>query len=88
MQVEFLKKFYKDLDKISETTVKTDIVQTIENVESAKKISEIKNLKKLSGFKHAYRIKIGDYRIGIFIENNIIEFARVIHRKEIYKKFP
>jgi len=59
-----------------------------ENVESATKITGIRNLKKLTGFKNAYRIKIGHYRIGIFIENNKVEFARVVHRKDIYNMFP
>jgi len=88
MKAEFLKSFYKDLDNLTLQSVKKSIISVIENVELANKASEIKNLKKLSGYKIAYRIKIGDYRIGIFIENNIVEFARVIHRKDIYKIFP
>jgi mRNA interferase RelE/StbE len=51
-------------------------------------LSEIKNVKKLKGFSNAYRIRIGDYRIGVTFENNIVKFARVAHRKEIYKIFP
>ena len=88
MKTEFLKSFYKDLDKLTLQSVKISIAGVIENVDLANKTSEIKNLKKLSGYKFAYRIKIGDYRIGIFIENNTVEFARVIHRKDIYKIFP
>ena len=42
----------------------------------------------MEGFKNAYRIKIGDYRIGVFIEEDTIEFVRFVHRKDIYKKFP
>lgn len=88
MKTEFLKQFYKDLDKLTLESVKNDVIDTIENVENATKTTEIKNLKKLTGYKYAYRIKIGDYRIGIFIENDIVEFARVVHRKDIYKVFP
>ncbi len=83
MKVEFLKRFYKDLDKITLQSVKNSIADTIENVEFAESISEIKNIKKLSGFKYAYRIKIGDYRIGVFIEKDTVEFARIAHRKDI-----
>jgi len=46
------------------------------------------NLKKLKGFKTAYRIRVGDYRIGLFISNDTVEFARVVHQKDIYKVFP
>jgi mRNA interferase RelE/StbE len=60
----------------------------IELTQSAETLAEIPNLKKLQGFKSAYRIRIGDYRIGIFIDGNTIQFARVLNRKEIYKYFP
>ena len=88
MKTDFLKQFLKDLNKITLTKVKNDVVNIILNVEQAAKISEIKDIKKLSGFKNAYRIKTGNYRIGVFIENNIVEFARFTHRKDIYKIFP
>ena len=88
MKTEFLKQFDKDLDKLSLVKVKKNIIEIIENVESAEKVTEILQLKKLKGYKYAYRIKTGDYRIGVFIENSVVEFARVIHRKDIYKKFP
>ena len=83
-----MKQFYKDLDKLTVESVKNDVADTIENVEAATKTTDIKGLKKLTGYKYAYRIKIRDYRIGVFIENGIIEFARVAHRKEIYRIFP
>ncbi len=88
MQVEFLEKFSKDLDKLKTSHVKESVRKTILRVESASSLSEIAHLKKLSGHKSAYRIRIGDYRIGIFVEGNVIQFARVIHRKDIYKIFP
>ena len=68
--------------------VKSSVIKTIELVESAKNLSEIPNLKKLKGHKSAFRIKVGDYRIGIFVEGKTVEMARVVHRKDIYKVFP
>lgn len=88
MKTEFLKQFEKDLDKLLFQNIKNDIAAVIENAENAAKIADIKGLKKLSGYKFAYRIRIGDYRIGVFIEKNIVEFARIAHRKDIYKVFP
>jgi mRNA interferase RelE/StbE len=88
MQVEFLHRFGKDIDNINLPSVKKAIHKLIINLESAKNISEIPNVKKLKGFKSAYRIRIGDYRIGFFIEQNIVTLARVLHQKEIYNSFP
>jgi len=87
MNVEFLEKFYKDLNKL-QTPVKLAVAKVIEKIEKANSISDIQNIKKLSGHKSAYRIRIGDYRIGIFVTNHSLEFARVVHRKDIYDVFP
>jgi mRNA interferase RelE/StbE len=88
MKTEFLSHFFKSIDKLKSADVKSDVVNAILNVEQAKDTSEIKSIKKLSGHKFSYRIRIGEYRIGVFIENEIVEFAVVAHRKDIYKIFP
>jgi mRNA interferase RelE/StbE len=88
MQVEFLSKFSKDLDHISLKSVKKNVAKLILQMESEKNLDNIPHIKKLSGHESAYRARLGDYRIGFFYENNTVIFARVIHRKEIYKVFP
>jgi len=88
MKTEFTGRFLRDIDKLNQASVKKDITDIIEMVEKAASLSEIKNIKKLKGHSAAYRIRSGDYRIGIFIENSIVEFIRIAHRKEIYKIFP
>lgn len=88
MNVEYLDKFYKDIDKISSKIVKKKIIELIQQIENSSDISQISNVKKLVGFTNAYRIRIGDYRIGIFFQDAIVIFARILHRKDIYKLFP
>lgn len=88
MEVEFLDKFYKDLNSISSRSVKNSLRRLIEEVESASHLFEIANTKKLKGHKSAYRFRIGDYRVGVFYEGQKITFARVVHRKDIYSVFP
>jgi mRNA interferase RelE/StbE len=88
MNVVFLAQFARDIEKLRLQTIREQIAETIEVVEQAQTMADITNLKKLKGFKTAYRIRFGDYRIGVFIENDTVEFARVVHRKDIYKVFP
>ena len=88
MKVEFLKKFSKDLDGIGAKSVKSNLLKAIELMESVNSLDELPNTKKLKGHKSAYRIRIGDYRLGFFFENNTIIIARFVHRKDIYKLFP
>jgi len=57
-------------------------------VEKAQSPQTILNLKKLRGGRDYYRIKIGDYRIGLIIKNDLVIFVRCLDRKEIYRFFP
>jgi len=88
MNVEFDKSFHKALKKINQKSLFPKIEEIINECEKAASVQEISNIKKLSGFVHFYRIRIGDYRIGIEISNNTITFITIANRKDIYKKFP
>jgi mRNA interferase RelE/StbE len=88
MKVEFLKKFSKDLDDLKPKPVKEALIRVIELMEAADNLEKIPNTKKLKGHKTAYRIRIGDYRLGFFFENSTVSLARFVHRKDIYKIFP
>lgn len=88
MQVFYSKKFLKELASIPSKTrikVETLVFTELPEIDS---ISKIKNLKKLKGHATYYRIKEGDYRIGIRLTVDSIVFERIFHRKEIYKFFP
>ncbi|PIQ49718.1 MAG: plasmid stabilization protein [Cytophagales bacterium CG12_big_fil_rev_8_21_14_0_65_40_12] len=88
MKIVYLKKFSKDLDKIANPKQLKIILDLIRLIENAENIQQIPSIKKLSGFTDAYRIRVGDFRIGVFLGDDTIEFARIAHRKDIYKLFP
>lgn len=88
MQYEFEKSFVRDFRKVKEKHLAQAILDVIDMVADANTIKDVKNVKKMSGFKSAYRIRIGDYRIGVFVRKQIVIFAAFAHRKDIYRKFP
>lgn len=88
MKVEFKKSFLKELKKLKNKSLKNLIAESIIQVESAENIAHIKNLKKLTGYDIYYRIRVGDYRIGLKIEKDVVYFVVCEHRKDIYRKFP
>ncbi len=88
MKIKFREKFEKDIDNIKNHDVLEDIIRAIENVEAAMNPHEIANIKKMKGDKTAFRIRIGKYRIGIYIINGVVEFTRVLPRDQIYRYFP
>ena len=88
MNVEFRKTFEKDLRKLRDKTLLNKIRVTIEDVESAQTPDEISNVKKLKGEAGYFRIRVGDYRIGLFLQEDAVLFVRILHRREFYRYFP
>ena len=88
MTVVFLGKFSRDLDDILDSDLKRAVQEAILAMEAAPTLQAFPNIRKMSGFKTAYRVRIRDYRLGLYFENGIIELARFKHRKDIYKVFP
>jgi len=88
MEIKIDKSFQKDTRRIKDKHVLQRIANTIANVQRAKALEDIKNLKKIQGAQSMYRIRIGDYRLGIIVTNTTVEFIRCLHRKDIYKYFP
>ena len=88
MLVKIDKSFQKDVKKIKERIILKRIAATIRQVQKAENISTIKSIKKLSGTSNNYRIRMGEYRIGLIITEKAVIFIRFLHRKDIYKYFP
>ena len=88
MQVEFRKTFKQDLKNLKDAKVLKRIQKVVEEVELANALSEIRNIKLLQGHEDFYRIRVGDYRIGLFVEEETVAFVRILHRKEVYRYFP
>lgn len=88
MKIRFERKFLKDIEAINEKHVKQQIEIIISEVEKARQLNSLHNLKKLKGHKSAYRIRVGNYRLGFMYENQTVIFIRLLNRKDIYKYFP
>jgi mRNA interferase RelE/StbE len=89
MNIRYTKKFLKDLKALQSTEVYEKICDLVlEEIPNSEDLSTIANLSKLKGDDTAYRIRIGDYRIGFFWEDDEIVMSRVLHRSEIYRYFP
>lgn len=88
MRVDFRKSFSRDLKKIKDNNLFQQVRAAIEEVEAALDLNMISNLKQLKGEREYFRIKTGNYRIGLKLENDIFIFIRFLHRKDIYRYFP
>ena len=88
MKIAFRDSFAKDLQSIRDKAVLKRIKEIIEAIELSDSLSDLPNLKKLKGHENYYRLRTGDYRIGIALKSDTVIFVRVLNRKDIYKYFP
>lgn len=88
MNVRFLKSFLRDVEKLKDKQAKQQLKTSIEKIKTAQQHKEIPQLKKLRGHPYAYRIRVGTYRVGVFIQNDCVTFVRFVKRNDIYKLFP
>ncbi|MGH2568293.1 MAG: type II toxin-antitoxin system RelE family toxin [Bacteroidota bacterium] len=88
MKAGFRESFLKDLKNLKDKNLKALVNQTIDQIMAVNNMLEIQNLKKLKSQRNSYRIKLGEYRIGLLIEHDRVTFVRFLHKKEIYRYFP
>lgn len=88
MRVTYRKSFSRDLKKVKDRAVLERVRRAIEHVEAAGALQEIGDLKKLSGTGTFYRIRLGEYRIGVVVEGDTVEFVRCLPRRDLYRFFP
>ncbi|MEH2054988.1 MAG: type II toxin-antitoxin system RelE/ParE family toxin [Nostoc sp.] len=88
-KVEYTKKFLKELADLPQ-----DVQARIEPIVFQELESEnpfdLGYLQKMKGYDDKYKIRVGDYRIGINVdkETQTLICQRVAHRKDIYRIFP
>lgn len=73
MVVNFNRKFLIDLKKFQDKKLKKNIKTVITSLENASEIKDVNNVVKIKGHALAYRIRIEDFRMGLYYENGEIE---------------
>lgn len=88
MKLVVQKSFERDIERLSQQKVATQLLLLIKQLETCQTLSEIKYIKKMKAKGKYYRIRIGDYRLGMKEEHNVLTLLRFMHRKDIYQYFP
>ena len=88
MDVSFKTGFLRDIKKVKDKKLLKKVEDAIEEIEMAENIKDIRNLKKLEGYEEYYRLRVGEYRIGLIMVKGHIYLIRFLHRKDLYRKFP
>lgn len=78
--------FERDAKKLPRE-VRRDLSSWLATISKAESLSQLP-VTKLSGSTSAYRFRMGNYRIGFYLDGDTLILSRVLDRKEIYKYFP
>lgn len=50
----------------------------------------VSGVDKLKGYQDYYKVRFGDYRVDLRFDkrDKVVEFCRVLHRRDLYRYFP
>ncbi len=88
MNVQYRQLFLKDLKKLKNAEIYDRVYElAFTTLPSADNLQDLMNVKAMVGYADHYRIRLGDYRVGIIRQGDSLEMMRVLHRRELYRYF-
>ena len=89
MQVKYREAFLRDLKKLKKQAIYQQVYEIVfTSLPQAKTLQDVPHCKALKGHPKRYRIRVGDYRIGLQREGQTLQVMRVMHRREFYRYYP
>jgi mRNA-degrading endonuclease RelE of RelBE toxin-antitoxin system len=88
MKVIVRKRFISDVAVIRSPEITEEVKFTLQYIGKCKGVEEIHEFKILRGHKNFARIKLGDYRMGVWFSHQTIIFICFKHRSNVYSFFP
>ena len=88
MEVRYRAQFNRDLRRLRNPSLAHSIEQIISELKAASSLTDVRGVRRLRGEGRHYRIRIGEYRLGITQDGDTIILRRLLHRSEIYRNFP
>lgn len=80
-KIDYDTKAFKQLQKLDKS-IASDILKGIEEFSKKPNKGKIKKLK--TPFDGAFRLRIGDYRVIFYQEEDLMLISKIAHRKQIY----
>jgi mRNA interferase RelE/StbE len=88
-KVEYTKRFLKELSGLPEE-IQGHAEDMVFNILPGKNPYSFGRLERMTGYPGKYKIRVGDYRIGVTVDNrrHLVICQRIANRKDIYRIFP
>jgi len=88
MKVEYRKRFLKELAQLPKNP-RTEVEKFVfEVLPEAATLALIGKVEQMKGYKHFFKVRFGNYRLGLQLVDEVLIVEIIAHRKEVYKFFP
>ena len=88
MRLDIRPSFNRDLRRIRDRDVRQRLTLKIQEIEAASNFTQMTDVLKMQGYDIHYRIRVGNYRLGIAVEGDVVILLRFGHRRDFYRGFP
>ena len=88
MEIRYHARFDRDTRRIRSRDLSSRLERTIAELKAASNITEVSGVQLMTGWENHYCIRIGDYRLGIALEGDVVVLVRFGHRSDFYRGFP
>ncbi|MDP3149493.1 MAG: type II toxin-antitoxin system RelE/ParE family toxin [Ignavibacteria bacterium] len=88
MKVEYRKRFLKELAQLPQNP-RIEVEKFVfEVLPGAATLASIGKIEQMKGYRHFFKVRFGNYRLGLQLVDEILIVEIIAHRKDIYKFFP
>ena len=88
MEIRYHPQFDRDTRRIRSRDLSGRLERTIAELKAASNIREVGGVRPITGWENHYRIRIGGYRLGIVLEDDVVVLVRFGPRRDFYRGFP
>ncbi len=88
MEIRYRTSFGRDLRRERNSDLRRRVERIVEQLQRAPSVASVPSLASMRGYANHYRIRVGDYRLGIIVDDDTVILVRLLHRRDIYRHFP
>lgn len=88
MNIEYHKSFERDLRRVRDRSLLGRVKTALVELDKAETLESLTGIKAMKGHPEYFRLRIGDYRLGIKRTDSGVSIIRFLSRGDIYRKFP
>ncbi|MDE2670098.1 MAG: type II toxin-antitoxin system RelE/ParE family toxin [Chloroflexota bacterium] len=88
MEIRYRTSFGRDLRRERNSDLRRRVERIVEQLQSAPSVASVPSVAGMRGYANHYRIRVGDYRLGIVVDGDTAILVRLLHRRDIYRHFP